>query len=158
MAIFFYIVEEPYGCFSNFSPHGFWLEGYFWPTAEHYYQAHKFWGTDQDALYLAIQQADTPKQAAALGRNPQHRLRPDWETTKLTVMHTAVLAKFQTHPEIRAILLATAHELIVEDSPVDSFWGCGPDHRGENHLGKILMQVRQQLRLSREGDQLLANG
>lgn len=158
MAIFFYIVEEPYGCFSNFSPHGFWLEGYFWSTAEHYYQAHKFWGTGQDALYLAIQQANTPQQAAALGRNPQHRLRSDWDLAKLAVMNTAVMAKFQTHADIRKILLATANEQIVEDSPVDSFWGCGPDQRGANHLGKILMQVRLQLRHSREGDPLLTNG
>jgi ribA/ribD-fused uncharacterized protein len=73
-------------------------------------------------------------------------------------MHAAVLAKFQTHADIRKILIKTADDLIVEDSPVDSFWGCGADHRGENHLGKILMQVRHQLRHSREGEKLLRNG
>jgi N-glycosidase YbiA len=146
MTIFFYQVEAAYGCFSNFSPHGFTLHGESWATAEHYYQAHKFWGTHQPELCLAIQQAATPTAAAALGRNPKYQLRQDWDEVKLDVMYTAVLTKFQTHTDIRAILLGTEEAMIIEDSAVDAFWGCGADRQGKNHLGKILMQVRQRLR------------
>jgi N-glycosidase YbiA len=160
MTIFFYQVEAEYGCFSNFSPHGFTLDGVHWPTAEHYYQAHKFWGTDQTELFLAVQQAASPTAAAALGRNPQYQyqLRPDWEAVKLTVMHQAVWAKFQTHAMIRQILLDTQEQVIIEDSPVDSFWGCGADRQGQNHLGKVLMQVRQQLRQTVAADDTFKNG
>ncbi|HKC73877.1 MAG TPA: NADAR family protein, partial [Chloroflexota bacterium] len=43
MTIYFYSTrEKPYGCFSNFSPHGFELDGVWWPTSEHYFQAQKF--------------------------------------------------------------------------------------------------------------------
>ena len=46
MMIYFYSSKEKdYGCFSNFSSHGFELEGLWWPTSEHYFQAQKFAGT-----------------------------------------------------------------------------------------------------------------
>ena len=46
MTIYFYGADEvPYGCFSNFSDHGFDLDGVWWPTSEHYFQAQKFAGT-----------------------------------------------------------------------------------------------------------------
>ena len=61
----FYLVNEPYGCFSNFSRHGFELEGLYWPTAEHYFQAQKFARTEH-ARRIAT--ARTPKEAARLGR------------------------------------------------------------------------------------------
>jgi ribA/ribD-fused uncharacterized protein len=38
----FYSVNEPYGCFSNFSPHEIFVDGILWRTAEHYFQAQKF--------------------------------------------------------------------------------------------------------------------
>ncbi len=39
MPIYFYRVrEKPYGCFSNFSPHSFELDGNWWPTSEHYFK------------------------------------------------------------------------------------------------------------------------
>jgi N-glycosidase YbiA len=38
MTIRFYRTNEvPYGAFSNFSKHGFTLDGAYWPTVEHYY-------------------------------------------------------------------------------------------------------------------------
>lgn len=61
-------------------------------------------------------------------------------------MHQAVLKKFLTHQDIQAILIATDDLLIVENSPTDYYWGCGKDKTGDNHLGKILMSVRQQLK------------
>ena len=42
----FYKVNEVYGCFSNFSKHGFELDRKYWPTSEHYFQAQKFAGTE----------------------------------------------------------------------------------------------------------------
>jgi len=147
MTIYFYKVNEPYGCFSNFSPHWVQLKEQFWSTTEHYYQAQKFVGTQYEFLVLAIQQAKSPEEAAALGRDPNHRVRPDWQQVKNQVMREAVLTKFLTHPDIQAILLSTRDELIVEDSPKDNYWGCGADRTGQNQLGKILMSVRQEIRL-----------
>lgn len=146
MTIYFYKVCQPYGCFSNFSPHGIEMEGIYWPTVEHYYQGQKFVGTTDASIIHLIHVAPTPEEAAALGRCPSRCLRPDWESVKTQVMRVGVLQKFITHPDIREILLITGDEILIENSPTDYFWGCGANYTGENHLGKILMSVRAEIR------------
>src|SRR4051812_29143759 len=100
--IYFYSTrEEPYGCFSNFSAHGFTLDGVYWPTSEHYFQAQKFAGTEHAER---VRMAPTPKRAAEIGRERTRPLRPDWEAVKDDLMRRAVLAKFQAHPKLRELL------------------------------------------------------
>lgn len=147
-AIYFYKAYDPYGCFSNFSPHPIHCAGQDWATVEHFYQAHKFIATPDAALIHQIRHAPTPEAAAALGRNPQYAPRHDWEQCKQAVMWQGVLTKFQTHRDIAQILLDTGDADIIEDSPVDYYWGCGADGTGYNHLGKLLMRVRDLLRRS----------
>lgn len=143
MTIYFYSAhEEPYGRFSNFSRHGIEIDGVWWPTVEHYFQAQKFAGTPYASQ---IQRALTPKQAAGMGRDRAWPLRPDWEQVKDEVMYNAVLRKFETHHGLQALLLSTGEEEIVESAPGDYYWGCGADGSGQNKLGKILMQVRSAL-------------
>ncbi|MBW4681900.1 MAG: NADAR family protein [Microcoleus vaginatus WJT46-NPBG5] len=143
MTIYFYSTRDQYGCFSNFSPHGFELEGAYWPTSEHYFQAQKFAGTPHAD---EIRQVKTPKDAAKMGRERKRPLRPDWEKVKDEIMRKAILKKFESHADIREILLATGDEEIVENSPIDYYWGCGADGSGKNMLGKILVEVREILR------------
>lgn len=144
MTIYFYAArEQPYGCFSNFSAHGFMLDELYWATSEHYFQAQKFVNT----VYLEkVRQTKTPKDAANLGRSRSLPLRSDWEQVKDEVMGKAVLQKFRSHADIREILLGTANETLVENSPIDYYWGCGKDGSGKNKLGLILMEVREVLR------------
>ncbi len=144
MTIYFYSNRElPYGCFSNFSAHGFHLDALWWPTSEHYFQAQKF----LDATYAeTIRNAPSPKLAADLGRSRNYPLRPDWEEAKIAIMRQAVTRKFETHADIREILLSTGEQSIVENAPGDYFWGCGKDGTGKNVLGKILVEVRDMLR------------
>jgi N-glycosidase YbiA len=146
MTIFFYRVCEPYGCFSNFSPHSIQLGGEIWSTSEHYYQAQKFVGTPDQHLCQQIRNAPSPEIAAAIGRNPIHTLRPEWDALKPAIMYDAVLTKFMTHPDLAELLLSTGEEWIIEDSPTDDYWGCGADGKGQNQLGRILMRIRTELR------------
>jgi N-glycosidase YbiA len=146
MTIFFYKVCEPYGCFSNFSPHQILMGGEIWPTSEHYYQAQKFTGTPDRHLCQQIRCAFSPEAAAAIGRNPNYRVRQDWHASKTDIMYRAVLTKFKSYSDLKALLLATQEELIVENSPTDCYWGCGSDGLGQNQLGKVLMRIRQELR------------
>ena len=144
MPILFYSTRErPYGCFSNFSAHGFVLNDVWWATSEHYFQAQKFAGTPYVEY---VRQASSPKAAARLGRKRDFPLRSDWEMVKDDVMRKALLCKFKTHADIRVILLATGDEEIIENAPHDYYWGCGTDGSGRNMLGYLLMQVRQILR------------
>lgn len=144
MTIYFYTPhEEPYGCFSNFSRHGIEMDGIWWPTVEHYFQAQKFAGTPYAGQ---IQGALTPKHAAEMGRNRMVPLRSDWEQVKDEVMVKALLRKFETHKGLHILLLSTGEEEIVENAPGDYYWGCGADGSGQNKLGKLLMEVRSTLR------------
>jgi N-glycosidase YbiA len=147
LKIYFYKINNPYGCFSNFSPHSIDLAGENWATVEHYYQAQKFLGTKFEDLMVQIQTAPTPEIAAQIGRKLEHQPHPDWEYRKREVMYRAVSQKFTTHLSIQQILIETENAEIIEDSPGDYFWGCGIEGNGANHLGRILMQVRDRLKI-----------
>jgi ribA/ribD-fused uncharacterized protein len=148
MTIYFYRVsEKPYGCFSNFSPHRIDLDGQWWPTTEHYFQAQKFVDTPYMEL---IRLAESPARAAEMGRDRRYSLRRDWEKVKDEIMFKAVLCKFETHEAIRTLLLETGDAEIVERTTYDYYWGCGTDGTGKNTLGQILVRVRELLRAPEE--------
>jgi ribA/ribD-fused uncharacterized protein len=142
MAILFYRVKDEYGCFSNFAPYGFMVEGTWWPTSEHYFQAAKF---SDEALAKKIRLAPSPMIAVALGRDKAYPLRTDWNTIKDDIMREAVRQKFMQNHEIAVILLSTGNEALVEATSDDYYWGCGAEGTGANVLGKILMEVREEL-------------
>ena len=139
----FYSVSDEHGEFSNFSPHSIRLDGKVWPTSEHYFQAQKF----RDKTHQEeIRRVKSPMEAARMGRSRKRPLRKDWESIKDQVMRTAVLAKFTQHDDVRALLLSTGNAKLVEHTTNDSYWGDGGDGSGKNMLGRILMEVREQLR------------
>ncbi|MEC9399575.1 MAG: NADAR family protein [Myxococcota bacterium] len=141
--IYFYSMhEEPYGAFSNFSAHGFELDGLYWSTSEHYFQAQKFEGTSH---YHDVRRAKSPMEAARIGRDRKRPLRKDWESIKDDVMRRAVWAKFTTHEELRELLLSTGKMKLVENTTGDFYWGCGRDGSGKNKLGAILTETREKL-------------
>lgn len=133
---------------SNFEivPDGVELDGYRYATVEHAYQAAKTLDAQQRE---DIRLAPTAAVAKRLGRRAD--LRPDWDAIKIDVMHRLLWQKFQD-PLLRTQLLATADvELIEGNDWGDRFWGCtygGHDRGwvGENHLGKLLMALREEIR------------
>ncbi|MVP02566.1 NADAR family protein [Paenibacillus lutrae] len=143
MTIKFYKVSDEYGCFSNFSPHGFIKDNRYWLTSEHYFQAQKFQDLD---IQETIRLAESPMIAAKMGRNKNNPLRSDWESIKDDVMRSAVYSKFLNNEDIKAVLLSTREKEIIEDTTKDYYWGCGKDGSGKNMLGRILMEVREKLK------------
>lgn len=143
MVIYFYKINDEYGCFSNFSKHGFELEGKYWTTSEHYFQAQKFVGTESEEQ---VRLSSTPMEAANMGRDRSKPLRKDWEEVKDDIMRRAVLEKFKANNDAKKILLSTGEEDIIEKTTKDYYWGCGEDGTGKNMLGKILMETRDILR------------
>lgn len=141
--------------FSNFKPFHQPLvhNGLSFATPEHFFQAMK---TDLPSEQAAIAKAPTPGKAKRLGK--QCRLTADWETRKFQVMETALRWQFQPGTPMHAQLLATGEEPIVETNNWhDNIWGdcvCqNADGRhpqclepGLNHLGQMLMQLRNELR------------
>lgn len=142
--VYFYSKSSDFFELSNFSPHGFELDGAFWPTVEHFFQAQKF---PTDAAYQErIRHARGPKEAKSLGRGRKVPIRADWEACKESVMARALRAKFTTHPALRELLLQTGERPLVEHAPSDDYWGCGRTGTGRNRLGQLLMELRDQLR------------
>lgn len=139
----FYSVSEDYGSFSNFAPYPVRVDGKTWPTSEHYFQAQKF---EDNRHQEAIRKTRSPMIAARMGRDRKKPLRRDWESVKVAIMRKAVRAKFEQHDDIRQILLSTGDARLVEHTENDSYWGDGGDGSGKNMLGRILMEVREELR------------
>ena len=143
MPIRFYSTGDDFGEFSNFAAFPISLDGKRWPTTEHYFQSQKF--TDE-GYREKIRKANSPMIAARLGRSRKVKLRRDWESAKIDVMRRAIRAKLDQHLEVQGLLLSTGDEPIVEDTTSDDFWGCGSSGTGKNWLGRILMEVRAELR------------
>eukprot|EP00359_Climacostomum_virens_P009159 CAMPEP_0204917158 /NCGR_PEP_ID=MMETSP1397-20131031/14830_1 /ASSEMBLY_ACC=CAM_ASM_000891 /TAXON_ID=49980 /ORGANISM="Climacostomum Climacostomum virens, Strain Stock W-24" /LENGTH=169 /DNA_ID=CAMNT_0052089937 /DNA_START=1 /DNA_END=510 /DNA_ORIENTATION=+ len=139
----FYGVKNPYGYFSNFYPSPFTLRDKVWPTTEHYFQAMKYEGGPREEL---IRAAKTPAKAKSYGRDRKFSRRENWDEIKYGVMREAVLAKFTQHSDLKSLLLDTGDKYLAEHTARDSQWGDGGDGTGQNWLGKILMEVRDELR------------
>ena len=141
--ILFYGKSKPAFFCSNFYLASFILDGKRWPTSEHYFQAMKF---KDVALQEKVRKANGPMEAAIMGRRRDLPCRKDWLSARDGVMKKALVAKFSQNKDIRDELLATGDAKLVEDSPTDSYWGWGRDHKGTNRLGQLLMEVRAELR------------
>jgi N-glycosidase YbiA len=140
MPIRFYSTSAEYAFLSNFSPYGFVLDGAFWPTVEHYFQAMKF--PDNPEYQERIRTAASPKIAKSLGRTRAVPIRSDWNVVRDDIMRRAVAAKFAAHSELAAALQATDQEPLIEASPRDYYWGEGRTGTGKNRLGQILKEER----------------
>lgn len=75
-------------------------------------------------------------------------LRSDWEENKIWIMQHGLEKKFTQNKSLKSLLLNTENCQIIEKSHRDSFWGNarGTNHRGKNHLGQLIMKVRNGLR------------
>lgn len=129
--------------FSNFSNHGITVNGLFYPTVEHYYQASKFQNV---AYHERIRKCDSPKKASELGKSKNEVIRAHWDDLKIEVMTEAIRLKFNQHTEIKQVLANTENRILIENSPYDNFWGIGRTGEGLNYLGTVLMRIRMNLK------------
>jgi ribA/ribD-fused uncharacterized protein len=139
----FYKIKDPFGEFSNFALFPIKLDNKVWATTEHYFQAQKF---KDENIKEKIRAAKKPSIAAKLGRDRSKPLRKDWESIKNNVMKKAVKAKFTQHITLKNLLLSTKNAKLVEHTVNDSYWGDGGDGSGKNMLGKILMEIREEIK------------
>ncbi|MFA6066535.1 MAG: NADAR family protein [Candidatus Babeliaceae bacterium] len=149
-AIYFYNKGQDYYEFTNFQenypvdPNN---TGTWWPTTEHYYQAQKF--INYPAIQEEIRKLPSARDAFNKARDYKKFVRSDWQSVNLGIMHTAIKDKFTRYPQLKKILLDTQNRVLVENAgPHDNFFGAGADGRGENHLGIILMSIREELQLT----------
>lgn len=143
MILYFYKEFGDLGYLASYSEHGFYVDQIFYKTVEHYYQSQKF--LDEE-IRKKIINAPTPKEASNIGRNRSLPLRQDWDKLKNAFMYVGVYEKFRQNKDILQKLLDTGDCEIVEETTKENYWGCGPLKNGSNYFGKILCQVREDLR------------
>ena len=68
----------------------------------------------------------------------------NWDEIKADIMLKGLRAKFK-NPELRKKLLATGNLPLHENSPTDMYWGI----KGKDMLGKLIMKVREEIRLGK---------
>ena len=145
----FFIREEPYGWLSNFERTQFIVDGKIYPTNEHFYQSHK----PIDPVHSKyIREAPNATVAMVLGRAYEHDKYlkkytiKNWDDIKRFVMLTGLRQKFK-NPKLRKLLVSTRDAILHEDNPDDFYWSIA-DGTGKSWLGKLLMQVRDELQSS----------
>lgn len=140
--------RDHYFFLSNFYPAPFEYGSQKWATSEHFYMACK---TDDPALKEKIRHLEKPGQVKRFSRTMV--LRDDWEDIKKESMLLALRLKFNQNTKIRNKLINTKDRELVEDNYWhDNTWGnCNCDKCkgivGENLLGKLLMQVRLEIKM-----------
>lgn len=110
-------------------------------TAEHYYQWQKF---IDPVAKLRIIQSKTASLAIDMANNNKHLIIPNFN--KNLAMLNALRAKFSQYETLGQILLSTDNNQLIEHNMLDDYWSDGGDGSGQNQFGKLLMQVRSELR------------
>lgn len=141
--ITFSCMTDRHGYLHNSFPVKFEVNGVTFKTVEHYYHSQKF---EDYKTQSKITRACT-KYAIYLGTTLKG-MRSDWDTVRLKVMKDALTFKFKSNDEILDRLISTGNTGICYVNKNDLFWGTDSKLRGENNLGRLLMQVRHELSMS----------
>ncbi len=145
------------GCMSQWWPSVFTVGGARYGTAEHYMMAEKARIFSDLAARQRILSSDPPAAARRFGRQVRGFVEATWRAERFEVVTRGNVAKFGQDPALRAYLLGTGDDVLVEAAPKDKNWGIGlraeePSAvdvwrwRGLNLLGFALMEARARLR------------
>jgi len=129
---------------SNFSSFGIWYLGNYYQTVEHAYQADKF-RNNRPLIWASIKDSPSAHEAMKFAHANKDKYDSEWESRKLNLMKYLVRLKHDQHAYIQDKLIITGNRELIEASPIDSYWGWGPNKDGENHLGKIWMDIRSSI-------------
>lgn len=141
--VFFY--EQDFYVLSNFSAFNLEWRGRNFDTSEHAYHYEKFHGNKE--IQRKIESTKSAHDAFKVAEANKLFRRTDWDSVKVGIMRDILRAKARQHPYVRRKLLATHDRELIEDSWRDDFWGWGPNHDGQNMLGKLWMEIRTELRM-----------
>lgn len=136
--------EGVYEFLSNFYPCDLRMNGILFFSAEQAYHWHKL-ADKQDRLVLVSMR--DPMQAKRFSRKCE--IIPEWDEVRTAIMLSVLIAKFEQDQFLRLKLLETSPKILIEGNHWnDRFWGAtfdGYSWVGENHLGRLLMNVRDNL-------------
>lgn len=125
---------------SNFYPCEVAFEGKVYKSSEHAYMASK---TEDLNVREYIASQPTPGQAKKIGRSIP--LRENWDNVRVYYMRTILKSKFSDQALYEKLLSTAPYELIEGNTWGDTFWGQCPIGKGQNMLGKLLMELRDDI-------------
>ena len=141
------LFKGKYAFLSNFQKCVVKFEGITYPSVEHAFQAAKTLDYDERLKFTK----GSPVIVKGMGR--RLKLRSNWEDVKDSVMYICLKSKFQ-NPEMRKKLLDTGDAVLIEgNNHGDRYWGV-VNGEGQNKLGRLLMQIRSDIR---ESDEVIMN-
>jgi ribA/ribD-fused uncharacterized protein len=123
---------------------------------EQYIMAMKASLFEDHETYLRVIQESNPKKQKQLGKNILNYNHKKWLETADGIIIQGLKEKFGQSDYLKKFLLDTGNSLIVEAS-LDKLWGVGihlrdsnlwdaTKHVGQNKMGKLLMNIRAELR------------
>jgi ribA/ribD-fused uncharacterized protein len=127
---------------NTFSAHQIAIWGRVFPTAEHAYQWKKMSEYHPEVAEQVLN-AGSPEAVWRMTREYNKNVPQEWHEKKVAVMEEVLRAKLAQHEDVREALQRSGTRIIIENSPVDSFWGAGPEGTGGNMMGKIWMKIRE---------------
>ncbi len=140
--VFFY--ENDFYVLSNFSAFRLRWDGYTFDTSEAAYHYEKF--PHHPKIQFLIFHAPSAHESFKIAEMHKSLRRQDWNDIKVPIMKKILQAKVCQHEYVCRKLLTTGDRELIEDSWRDSFWGIGPNKDGQNMLGKLWMEIREELR------------
>lgn len=114
------------------------------PSAEHYYQAMKFYASD--SRFNVIINMKNADDARLITKTPEYKInrRADFDKHKYEIMENALREKFKQNKDAAEMLKNTGDAILIKACPVCYKCGFGIGS-GENRIGKTLMQIRSEL-------------
>jgi len=118
-------------------------------TSEHLYQVCRF--NEHSDIQKIVQHEKSPMSSKMKSKKYISYTRNDWDDVSVDIMDWCIRMKLKCNwYKFGNLLFSTGNKSIVEDSHKDRFWGCVFDDNnqlvGRNILGKLLMNLRDELR------------
>lgn len=135
--------KDEYDYLSNFHNTRVEVCGIVYLNAEAAYQAGKTLSLDARRTFTHLNGAQAKKAGRGL------TLRPDWDQVKEEVMELVLRAKFMGNKQLAQKLVSTDTLYLQEGNWWnDKYWGVYlGDDEGDNRLGILLMNIREELKL-----------
>jgi N-glycosidase YbiA len=128
-------LEIFYIYFSPYTAHAIEIDGMIYPTVEHAYQCQRY--TDPKII-KEINTAQSPVKAWEISSKYKHLQIPKFKKLKV-----------EQHEDVRKALIDSGDQKIVKHiltyPPGDGFWDDGEDGMGLNHMGRLWMEIREEL-------------
>ena len=157
--VFFWKVNEENGWMSNWYRRKFVIDNFEYLHVEQYMMSRKAKLFHDSSSYTAILRETDPQECKKLGKGVRPFDPSRWDEVKYEIVKTGNRAKYEQNPDLKQKLMDTGNALLAEASPRDRIWGIALDAAtaartdpsawpGQNLLGRILMELREEFRSS----------